>query len=188
MAVGPRIIRNLDLIRERAAEAVSERGLLERRGMDAFEDAVPGEPILARVRARGGRSYYIVPFERRRLQRARTEVAVQAAVIVNAYKGVYEQAISLTGDCFLRYLRAEVALKLALKEIPEPLKYVNAPRLVFEPSAETPNRFLPVWQVIMPRRRAQVFVTPTHEVVRRLAATEDEFYDRARRRLFRRTR
>ena len=186
--VGRRIIRDMNVIRGRAAEAVEERGLLERRGMASFAEAFPRDPIRARVRARGGRSYYIVPFERRAPQRARTEVAVQAAVIVNAYTGAYEQAISLTGDCFLRYLRADAALKLVLKEIREPRKYVRPPRLVFEPSVETPNRFFPVWQVIMPRRRAQVFVTPTREVVRRLAATEDELYERAHRRLFRRRR
>jgi hypothetical protein len=165
---GPRIIRNLDLLREMAISHVDQLQLAERPGMRLFTEFSPLQPIRARVSRTGGRSYYIVPF-------AESPKKVQAAIILNAYTGVYEESILLPKDCFLQFLTKAEAFEMAVKHYGVKPEWLTSPRLIHTPSVETPNRFFPVWHVSL---RRDVFVTPRAEAVHRLAATEEEFWNR----------
>jgi hypothetical protein len=170
--VGNRIIRDLDRLRQMATSWVRELRLAERAEMSLFAESLPLEPILARVRTNRGWPYYIVPFGTSRLE-------VRAAMILNAYTGAYEEAIVLPKDCFLRYLTKEKAQALAQEKLAVPPEWLSPPRLIFRPSVETPDRFFPVWRVGL---RRDVYVTPRAEAVHRLAETEEELWDRLRRR------
>jgi hypothetical protein len=163
------IIRDLERLRGMAFSWVERYQLAERPGMRLFAEAPPLEPMLARVRGRRGRPYYLVPFGSHRAE-------VQAAMILNAYTGAYEQSIVLSQDCFLKFLTKEEALELAIAELRVPAEWLTPPRLIFTPSVETPSRFFPVWHT---RLRREIFVTPRAEAVHRLAATEEEFWSRA---------
>jgi hypothetical protein len=166
--VSGRIIRDLARLRKLASSWVDQFQLAERPGMRLFAEVPPLEPMLARVRRRWGRSYYLVPF-------GSHQAEVQAAMILNAYTGEYEQSIVLSKDCFFKFLTKEEALKLAIDKFRVPPEWLSPPRLIFTPSVETPNRFFPVWHV---RLRRDVFVTPRAEAVYWLATTEEEFWSR----------
>jgi len=169
---GRRIIRNLSSLRQSASLSVKRFHLADRPGMRQFAELAPLEPMLARVRERRGRSYYIVPF-------GTDPTRVQAAMILNAYTGDYEQSIVLSKDCFFKFLTRKQALKLAVEKTRVSPEWLSQPRLIFTQSIETPSRFFPVWKVTL---RRDVFVTPRAEAVYRLASTEEELWSRFERR------
>lgn len=166
--MGGRIIRNLNRIRRLASEWVTRFHLVERPGMSLFAEFSPLEPMLASVRSGRGRSYYLVPFGDR-LSRT------QAAMIVNAYTGKYEEAIVLPKDCFFKYMTKAEALKLSVEKFKVPAEWLSQPNLIFNPSVETPDRFFPVWHFSLQR---DVYVTPRADIVFNLATTEEEFWQR----------
>ena len=168
--VGRRIIRSLRRLRRLASAWVDQFQLADRPGMRIFAEVAPLEPMLARVGGTRGRPYYLVPF-------GSDQAEVQAAMILNAYTGEYEQSIVLSKNCFFRFVAKEEALKLAIDKLRVPPEWLSQPCLIFTPSVETPNRFFPVWRV---RLRRDVLITPRAEAVHRLAETEEEFWRRFR--------
>lgn len=137
--------------------------------MRLFADVAPLEPMLTRVQGTRGRPYYLVPFGTRRTE-------IQAAMILNAYTGAYEESIVLPVDCFFKFLTKTEALELSIEKFRVPKEWLSPPSLIFKPTVETPDRFFPVWHVGL---RRDAFVTPRGEVVHRLAATEEEFWSRS---------
>ena len=170
--VGPRIIRDLGRLREMASAQAEQLRLAERPGMRLFGDVAPLEPMLARVRGTRGRPYYLVPFGIHRTE-------IQAAMILNAYTGAYEESIVLPVDCFFKFFTRAEALELAIEKFRVPAEWLSLPSLLFRATVETPDRFFPVWHVGLQR---DVFVTPRGEAIHRLAATEEEFWSRSERR------
>lgn len=140
--------------------------------MRIFAEAQPIEPILVYdISDQMHVPYYLVPFKTRRGD-------VQAAIILNAYTGEYEQSIVLSPDCFFKFLSKEKSIQLAVNKFRESQKWIRCPQLVFIKSLETPNRFFPVWQIRDIRQRQDIFITPRGEAVRTLATTEEEFWSR----------
>lgn len=170
-AVGPRIIRDLTRLRALASSRIDQLLLAERPGMRLFEKVSPLEPILARVGGSRGRPYYLVPFGADRTK-------IQAAMILNAYTGEYEESIVLPKDCFFKFLTKAEALELSIAKFRVSAEWLSPPSLIFRPTVETPDRFFPVWHIGV---RHDIFVTPCAEAVHRLAATEEEFWSRFKR-------
>jgi len=166
--VGRRVIRDLDRVQRLAVSWIDQHGLARRDGMELLAQAPPLEPMLVSVTGRRNRPYYLVPFGMDRGE-------IQAAVILNAYTGELEESIVLPSDCFFKYSTLAQAQQLAVEELGVPQEWLNPPRLTFRQTAETPDRFFPVWQVGL---RRDVFITPSAESVHRLAVTEEEYWDR----------
>jgi hypothetical protein len=167
-AVGPRIIRDLDRLRRLASTQVERLQLAEHPGMRLLAELSPLDPMLTRIGSSRGKPYYLVPFGVGRSE-------IQAAMILNAYTGVFEEAIVLSEDCFFKYLTRMEALELASTRLRAPTEWLIQPTLVFKQTIETPNRFFPVWYVGL---RHDVFITPRAEVLHELAATEEAFWSR----------
>lgn len=136
--------------------------------MRLFANVTPLEPLLARAQGMRGRPYYLVPFGTRRTE-------IQAAMILNAYTGAYEESIVLPEGCFFRFLTKAEALELTIQKLRLPKEWLSPPSLIFKPTVETPDRFFPVWHIEL---RHDLFVTPRGEALGRLAANEEEFWSR----------
>lgn len=169
--IGPEIIRNIPRLRELASAAVKEFRLADRPAMRLFAEVQPLEPMLVHMNGEIGRPYYLVPFRSHRGE-------IQAAMILNAYTGEYEQSIVLSKDCYFKFLTKEKAVKLTVDKFRVSPKWLSPPHLIFIPSVETPNRFFPVWHMRDIRQRLDIYVTPRAEAVRTLATTEEEFWSR----------
>ena len=140
--------------------------------MRIFAEAQPVEPMLVYDISNHMRvPYYLVPFRTRRRE-------IQAAMILNAYTGEYEQSIVLSPNCFFKFLSKEKSIQLAVNKFRESQKWIRSPQLVFIKSFETPNRFFPVWQIRDIRQRQDIYITPRAEAVRTLVTTEEEFWSR----------
>ena len=171
-SVGKQIIRNMRQLRRSATAAVARFRLAEHPGMQAFARARPMEPLLVSDRSGGARaSYYLVPFQI-------AESGIQAAMILNAYTGEYEQSIVLSPDCFFKFVAKKKVTRLTSDRFQIKKKWLRAPELVFIPSLETPDRFFPVWQVRDTRQNQDIYITPRAEVVLTLANTDQEFWRR----------
>lgn len=137
---------------ERAMEWARSKELLEREPYSILRTSNPLEPYLVNAEKKG---YYIVPlgYKEGRLS--------QGAVLVNAYDG-QPQEIGVF-DHPLQYLDRGEAVRLGLKYLcgcdqREPARA----ELVFQPSAQTQSRFLPVWRVAS--ERGTVYVTQLGKV------------------------
>jgi len=170
--VSGEIIADRNRISRNAAAAVQRLGLARRAGMSLFRDVQPLRPTLVRVSGLQ-RSYYLVPF-------GAPGRNIQAAVIINAYTGQYEESIVLSENCFLQYVPIDIARDLAVRTFRVRPQQLGTPRLVYIPSAETPSRFFPVWQIRDVEARRDIYITPGAEAVTKLAATQEELYRRRR--------
>jgi hypothetical protein len=132
--------------------------IYQRQPYSILRTNTPLVPYLVSAKFKG---YYIVPlgYKEGRLS--------QGAVLVNAYDGQLQEIGVF--DRPIQYLDRDEAVRLGLKYLcgckEEEAARVRA-ELVFEPSAQTQSRFLPLWLVTS--ERGTVFVTQDGSVLREL--------------------
>lgn len=147
--------------KEHALKWFKKLGFEKRATYAVLRGTVPLGPLLINQEKRG---YYLVPFGYKEGQLS------QGAVLVNAYTGEFEE-IGVFQRPFT-YLDRERAVRLALSYLDvckekglgcakdRPLK-VQA-ELIFQTSAQTQNRFMPIWQITFKERT--VYVTQQERV------------------------
>jgi len=124
---------------KRAVEEVEQRGLAQRRQF-AFlrEDLVVNRALLTNPRQGG---YYIVIFENPETRES------PGAVLINAYTGDFQEIGAFPDP--VQYLAAEEAAEIALGSLRKPSERVLAADLVYELAEQIPNRYRPVWRVVI---------------------------------------
>jgi len=162
MAKAPREVEKGKVISEstalrRALMWIKELRLDEGHPYTILKVIKPLGPLLVNREHKG---YYIVPFGYEEGE------FVQAAVLVNAYTGDFQEVGVFQRP--MKYLSKDLAVRNALRYVCTCRAEAEA-RLIFQPSEQTQSRFLPVWKVTV--KRTTLYVTHdgrVHEKLTRL--------------------
>jgi len=144
-AIAPKQIEKGELISDSIAKRealmwIKKLHLDERDPYTILQTIKPLKPLLVNETYKG---YYIVPFGYEEGELS------QAAVIVNAYNGDFQEVGVFKKP--IKYLSKETAVKIALNYLCF-CKAKNRAQLIFQPSEQTNSRFLPVWEITAKKR------------------------------------
>lgn len=156
-----------DQAKEFASRWIKEKKLYDIETYKILANAKPLPPLLVN-RNHGG--YFIVPY-------STDGKLAQAAVIVNAYNGDFEEVGAFKP---LRYLDENQAANIALQTLkisppsgpgginpqPEPPKELYVAELVFPEGQQVVSRYFPIWQITANRKT--VGVTQQQEIFTRM--------------------
>lgn len=141
--------------KEQALMWIKKLRLNERESYTILRKIKPLKPLLVSKERKG---YYIVPFGYEEGQLS------QAAVLINAYDGDFQEVGVFQKP--IAYLTEEEAVRIALDYLCT-CKAKSEAQLIFQPSAQTKSRFLPLWEVIVEELGA-VYVTQEGKVFKKL--------------------
>jgi hypothetical protein len=156
-----------DQAKEFASRWIKEKKLADIESYKVLANAKPLPPLLVN-RNHGG--YFIVPY-------STDGKLAEAAVIVNAYNGDFEEVGAFKP---MRYLDEKEAANIALQTLkisppsgpgginpqPEPPKQMYAAELVFPEGQQVVSRYFPIWQITANRKT--VGVTQQQQVFTRM--------------------
>ena len=124
---------------KRALDAIQQRGLARKKQFAFLNEDVVAERAFLTNRDQGG--YYIVAFENRETRES------LGAVLINAYSGDFQEIGAFPTS--VRYVSEKEAVEIATASLRKRPNRVLQSDLVYQIAEEIPNRFFPVWRVVM---------------------------------------